>query len=186
MTLKDKIRETDGKFSASMIAVVVLGVMLLLGGDVFLGGKDEKKAQDETETVLEKKDYLSELEDKTKKILSQVTGAGKVDVMITLHSGSETVFAQENKKSTSETEENAPEGDSRGILSETEENSVVTINNGDGSTSPVVIKELTAEIAGIVIVAEGGDNIVVKDSLIRAAQALFNVPANKVEVFKMK
>lgn len=186
MKLKDKIRETDGKFSASMIAVVVLGVMLLLGGDMFFGVKEDKKTENDVEEVLEKNDYLSELETKTRKILSQVSGAGKVDIMITLNSGSETVFAQENKKSTSETEENAPEGDSRGIVSETEENSVVTIDNGDGSTSPVVIKELTAEIAGIVIVAEGGDNIIVKDSLIRAAQALFNVPANKVEVFKMK
>ena len=47
-------------------------------------------------------------------------------------------------------------------------------------------EEMTAEISGIVIVAEGGDNVLVKDSLIRAAQALFGVPANKVEVFKMK
>jgi len=45
---------------------------------------------------------------------------------------------------------------------------------------------MTAEISGIVIVAEGGDNVIVKDSLIRAAQALFGVSANKVEVFKMK
>ena len=59
------------------------------------------------------------------------------------------------------------------------------MNNGDGSSSPVIIKEMTAEISGIVIVAEGGDDIFVKNSLIRAAQALFGVPANKVEVFKM-
>ena len=109
-----------------------------------------------------------------------------MDVMITLKSGAETVYAEENKKSTSETEENASQGDSRGILSETEESTVMTISNGDGSTSPVIIKEMTADISGIVIVAEGGDSIIVKDSLIRAAQALFDVPANKVEVFKMK
>ena len=106
--------------------------------------------------------------------------------MITLSSEGESVYAQENKKSTSQTEESASQGDSRGIASETEESTVVTVNNGDGSTSPVVIKEMTAEISGIVIVAEGGDNVLVKDSLIRAAQALFGVPANKVEVFKMK
>lgn len=83
---------------------------------------------------------------------------------------------EKTKKAASQTEESAQQGDSRGIESKTEESTVVTVNNGDGSTSPVVIKEMTAEISGIVIVAEGGDNVLVKDSLIRAAQALFGVP----------
>lgn len=184
MTLKDRIRNENDKFPSGMAAVVIIGVILILAGDLFL---NSAKPEEETAVaVIQSQDYRSELENKTKKILSMVEGAGNVDVMITFNSGSETVFAQENKKSTSETEENASEGDSRGIVSETEENSIVTVNNSDGSTSPVIIKEMAAEIAGIVIVAEGGDSIVVKDSLIRAAQALFSVPANKVEVFKMK
>ena len=184
MTLKDRLRNENGKFPSNLAAAVIVGVILILAGDIFLN--DSKPKEKKEETVIQNQDYRSELENKTKKILSMVEGAGNVDVMITFNSGSETVFAQENKKSTSETEENASEGDRRGIVSETEENSIVTVNNSDGSTSPVIIKEMAAEIAGIVIVAEGGDSIIVKDSLIRAAQALFSVPANKVEVFKMK
>lgn len=184
MALKDRIRNGNDKLPSNLVAVVIIGVILILAGDMFLNVK--KPEAEKTEAVVKSYDYRTELENKTKEILSKVEGAGNVDVMITFNSGSETVFAQENKKSTSETEENASEGDRRGIVSETEENSIVTVNNSDGSTSPVIIKEMTAEIAGIVIVAEGGDSIVVKDSLIRAAQALFSVPANKVEVFKMK
>ena len=117
--------------------------------------------------------------------MSKVEGAGRVDVMITMSDSGEAVYAQENKINSSLTEESASQGDSRGIETRTEENTVLTVNNGDGSSSPVIIKEMTAEISGIVIVAEGGDDIFVKNSLIRAAQALFGVPANKVEVFKM-
>ncbi|MDD5944638.1 MAG: hypothetical protein PUD43_02810 [Clostridia bacterium] len=185
MTLKDAFKDRKGRLTGDILAAVVFGAVLILAGDM-LFDKGQKQETENTAEAAEPADYVSELEEKTEKLLSQVEGAGNVDVMITLKSGAETVYAEENKKSTSETEENASQGDSRGILSETEESTVMTISNGDGSTSPVIIKEMTADISGIVIVAEGGDSIIVKDSLIRAAQALFDVPANKVEVFKMK
>ena len=51
---------------------------------------------------------------------------------------------------------------------------------------PIVVKENTPEIEGIVVVAQGGGNVLVKESISKAAQALFNVPAHKVEVLKME
>ena len=187
MKIKEVFKYRNGKLFGDIAIAIFFGIMLILAGDMVFGKKDNARPPAETvQTDLSEGDYISRLEEKTKGLLSQVEGAGNVDVMITLSSEGESVYAQENKKSTSQTEESASQGDSRGIASETEESTVVTVNNGDGSTSPVVIKEMTAEISGIVIVAEGGDNVLVKDSLIRAAQALFGVPANKVEVFKMK
>ena len=187
MTLKEVFKDRKGKLFGDILIAVLFGAMLILAGDMVFDKKDDSAAKAQTlQNNSTGSDYISQLEQKTEDLLSQVEGAGSVDVMITLSSGGEAVYAQENKKSTSETEESASQGDSRGIVSQTEENTVVTVNNSDGSTSPVVIKEMTAEISGIVIVAEGGDNVIVKDSLIRAAQALFGVSANKVEVFKMK
>ncbi len=183
MTLKNAFKDRKGKLAGDLVIALLFGAMLILAGDMLFRGEETESIVPEAAAEV---DYISSLEAKTKAILEQVDGAGNVDVMITLSTEGESVYAQEIKKSTSETEESASQGDSRGILSETEENTVVTVNNGDGSTSPVVIKEMTAEVSGIVIVAEGGDNIIVKDALIRAAQALFGVEANKVEVFKMK
>lgn len=184
MKLKELLKSGNGKAMGNIIIAVLFGIMLIVAGDMLFTKPAAEPEKTEDESIAGD-DYISCLEEKTKNLLSQVEGAGNVDVMITLNSGGESVFAQENKKSTSETEESASQGDSRGIVSETEESTIVTVNNGDGSTSPVVIKEKTAEISGIVIVAEGGDDVIVKDSLIRAAQALFGVSANKVEVFKM-
>ena len=183
MKINDMLKERKGKLIGDIAIAVFFGVMLILAGDMVFGGGENAETENETvKNNVSDNDYLSKLEEKTKGLLSQVDGAGNVDVMITLNSEGESVYARENKKSASQTEESAQQGDSRGIESKTEESTVVTVNNGDGSTSPVVIKE----ISGIVIVAEGGDNVLVKDSLIRAAQALFGVPANKVEVFKMR
>ena len=179
MKINDMLKERKGKLIGDIAIAVFFGVMLILAGDMVFGGGENAETENETvKNNVSDNDYLSKLEEKTKGLLSQVDGAGNVDVMITLNSEGESVYARENKKSASQTEESAQQGDSRGIESKTEESTVVTVNNGDGSTSPVVIKEMTAEISGIVIVAEGGDNVLVKDSLIRAAQALFGVPAN--------
>ncbi|MEA4972271.1 hypothetical protein SDC9_106523 [bioreactor metagenome] len=187
MEIKDLFKKRKGKFFNDVIIAVAFGAMLIIAGEVFFSG--DKKPDDTAivqEEAVDESDSANSLESKTESLLSQVEGAGRVRVMITLDSDGESVYAEEKKTSNSQTDEKASEGDNREIASETEEKSVVMVNNGDGSTSPVIIKETAAKIAGIVIVAEGGDNILVKDSLIRAAQALFDVPANKVAVFKMK
>lgn len=186
MELKKLLADKKGNLMKSVLTAVLFGVLLILAGDMLTGSGTKADKEEAVEQPSEASNsYISSLEDKTEALLSKVSGAGNVEVMITLNDSGESVYAQENKKSSSQTDESASQGDMRGINSETEENTVVTVNNGDGSTSPVVIKEMTAEISGIVIVAEGGDDVIVKDALIRAAQALFDVPANKVEVFKM-
>ena len=48
-----------------------------------------------------------------------------------------------------------------------------------------MVKEKTPEIEGIVVVAQGGGDANVKNSISKAAQALFDIPAHKVEVLKM-
>ena len=176
MKLKDMFGGDSKKMFANIGAAVAFGIVLIMAGGLF------NKNDSEMQTY----DYTSDIESKTEELLSMVDGAGRVQVMITFASEGETVYAEEKKKSTSQMDENAEIGDNRKTDSQTEENTIVMSNNGDGSTSPVVIKENSAEAAGIVIIAEGGDDVVVKDSLIRAAQALFDVPANKIAVFKMK
>lgn len=185
MDIKNKLAGKKGDMMKNILAAVLFGVLLILAGNIFTGNDKEPEKTETSHQTAEDTGYNTELEAKTEDILSRVSGAGAVKVMITMSDSGESVYAQENKKSSSQTDESASQGDMRGIASETEENTVVTVNNGDGSTSPVIIKEMTAEISGIVIVAEGGDDVIVKDALIRAAQALFDVPANKVEVFKM-
>ena len=52
------------------------------------------------------------------------------------------------------------------------------------SGKPVLIAEKFPEIQGVVIVAEGAGNAAVKLEIIRAVQALLEVPNEKIEVFK--
>ena len=49
---------------------------------------------------------------------------------------------------------------------------------------PVVEKELTPEVAGIVISADGGGNASVRAEISEAMEALFGLPAHKIKVLK--
>jgi len=169
------LRKDNKKLQKDMLAVLAMGVLLIVLGNTFLDGTGSTKNIDipMSDTHKEQKENYGEMEERLEEIFSAVEGAGKVKVMVTLKSGSEVTIAKEEKRKES----------SEAIEVETK---VVLLSQGSSNQKPLILKENYPEIEGIVIVAEGGDDIFVKDALNRGAQALLNVPAHKVEIFKMK
>ena len=106
--------------------------------------------------------------------------------MITYKSGAEKVFATETKNSEENNEESDREGKNKVSKSISSEVKMAYSSETVSGGKPIVVKENTPEIEGIVVVAQGGGNVLVKESISKAAQALFNVPAHKVEVLKME
>lgn len=128
--------------------------------------------------------YEEQLEQRLEEILSQVEGAGTVQVMVTLKDGGEKVL-QEN---TSRTEKQVEETDSSGGVRSQTENSYdsdTLLSGGSGSSgSPYVIQEMTPEVEGILVLAEGADSATVQSQIAEAVQALFPVEAHKIRVLK--
>ena len=50
--------------------------------------------------------------------------------------------------------------------------------------SPYISKEMTPEIEGVLVIAEGGENAVVIQNITEAIQALFGVEAHKIKIMK--
>lgn len=126
--------------------------------------------------------YEKDLEIRLENLLSQVSGVGKVKVMITLSYGKEIVIAQDINSSLSTTKEIDKSGISKEICDKKSESKKIII---DGKT-PLILKEIEPKIEGIIIIAEGGDNIYIKSELIKSAQTILNVDAHKIQVMKMK
>lgn len=190
--LKKFLKGDSKKLKADLFLIFALGIVLLIMSNSIFKNKsaEPKKTEIMAESTSSNDDYESatakDLEKRLKKILLNVAEAGEIEVMITTSYSSELVVAKDTKKEETNTEETATQGDKRNILSSNTESNVVLVENSDGSKKPLVLKELEPKIEGVVIVAQGGDNAIVKDQLSRAAQALLNVPAHKVEVLKMK
>ncbi|MFQ7310415.1 MAG: stage III sporulation protein AG [Sellimonas sp.] len=117
--------------------------------------------------------YAATVERKLTSMLSDIEGAGKVKVMITLSSSSEKVV-----------EKDVETGKEEGRTT-TREETVYSDDSGQGQV-PYVTKELSPDIEGVVVIAEGGEKPVVVQNITEAVQALFGVESHKIKVVKMK
>jgi stage III sporulation protein AG len=123
-------------------------------------------------------------EAKLKEALSKIDGAGKVEVMITYKSGPEIVPAFSTDTQKSQTTDTGTDTD-RKTETENEQTDVVTVEKG-GDANALILKEKAPEVKGVIVIAEGAGNIVVKLNLLKAVQTLLAVSPEQIEVFEMK
>lgn len=176
-----------------IFAAGILIILLSFPGIFQSSQKAKDNAQDNSQVVqnhtnttsYESNTYIAEMEKKLKSILSKVSGIGKVEVMLTLKASQEQVPLKDNPSTQESVNEVDGEGGSRTNNSLTREESTVLVADENGNSVPYIIQELEPEVEGIVVIAEGGDNVKIIMDIIEAAQVLFNVPAHKVKVMKM-
>ncbi|MBC7960790.1 MAG: hypothetical protein H7X94_13105 [Vallitaleaceae bacterium] len=129
--------------------------------------------------------YSDVIKEQLEKELTKIEGVGKVDVMLTMKTKGEMVLGKDTPTTSSTSTEVDHEGGSRESKDNDLGQSTVIIRNGDGSEQAIVVKEYLPEVSGILIIAEGGDDPIVKNDLINAAKVLLDLPAHKIEVMKM-
>ena len=183
---------TGKKIALYLAVVVVAGAALMLGArmipdaaSVTVGLFDDERPMDITATDLPA-DFLQEraLEERLEEIFSLVDGAGKVRVLVSPMGGREMVFATDTNVSRSDVDEQDAQGGTREQRQYQHQESTVTIGSG-AHERPLVLREIMPRVEGIVIIAEGGDDVHVRDALTRAAQTVLGLGAHRVQVLKM-
>lgn len=129
-------------------------------------GKAEKPAAQELSSE-------ETLEERLQTTLSAIEGAGRVTVLISYASEEEIVPALSVSVQQSE----------GGTQSRSEQ--PVTVGGGS-EEQPMVLTRRAAVARGALIVAEGAADVSVRMNLQRAAQAVLDLPAAKIEVFSME
>lgn len=131
--------------------------------------------------------YIVEyLEKKLEDILSAMQGVGRVKVMVTLSSGGEKVIAKDIPLERNNIIENDSGGGNRSTNEMYSKEETVYSTTADGEKIPYVIKENSAVVEGVSVVAEGGENILVQKNISEVIQALFGIEEHKIKVVKMK
>ncbi len=110
-------------------------------------------------------------------ILSQVEGAGQVRVSISLDSDGLKSYAGNTKKDVRETIEQDRSGGERQIREENQ-SSEIAVSGG----SALLIEEKAPRITGVLVVAEGADNSLVKEELNEAVAVLLNLSPHQIRV----
>lgn len=151
--------------------VLLAGVLLLLlpsfGGGT--GSMSSSTLQQEGGADFD----LDALERKLSATLSQVEGAGQVQVVLTVKAGPRSILAQD--VTTSEGE---------GMVEKSA--STVVANKGSSGQEAVLLQEVYPVFQGALVVCPGGDDPTIRLNMVEAMSALTGLGADKISICKGK
>lgn len=135
-------------------------------------------------TQAEEQDYARYLERRLEETLSQLDGAGNVRVMVTLQSSAQKIVEKDTQGERDAITEEDSQGGRRTSENTSHQETTVYEGMGEKSQEPYVSKELTPRVEGVVVLAEGGENALVKRNITEAIQALFGIDTHKIRIMK--
>lgn len=188
MDLKNLFKNNPlGKWDKTQWTILILAGILLMV--IAIPTEDSKKqavqtVQSEEKMTGREEGYVEGLERRLKNRLSQIEGAGRVEVMITLEDYGESVVEKDVEKNTSQRIQEG--GENEKSTEKTEEVRQETVYQElDRGKEPFVGTERTPKIAGVLVVAQGADATAVKQNISEAVMALFQIDVNRIKVVKM-
>lgn len=162
--LKNKLCDPKtGKLKTGVIvAIGMIGIALIFLSSLDLGKTRAPEETAKPETTASAEAFREQQESRLTNILSKISGAGKVDVMISVEGSTEYVYLQkyENKSDTAQGEQSV---DYR--------SEPVVIKDG----SPVISKVVSPKVTGVLIVADGAGSAAIDEKLINAAAAALGI-----------
>ena len=141
------------------LALALALVVMLL---VFVGPNIQ---QNLSQNTLSSQSYIAQMENKLITVLGNIEGCGKVSVAISYASDGQKVYAYENSTK--------QDGDT--IL---QSSSLITIKG-----EPLIVQTLTPRILGVVVVADGASNPLVRYKIKQAVVTLLDIDISCVQVF---
>ena len=167
MDFKNIVKKINFSNNGYLIIIILVGVLFML----FPSNNEKKdKATDINKEVVTI-NYKEELEN----ILSHISGVGDVRVMVTYSSTFEKSIAYEKNSNKNEKKD----GDNT-VINEISSQTNVVLSSGE----PFIVKEVYPEIKGVLVVAEGADDVLVKQNIINAVTTALNIAPHKVCVVK--
>ncbi|MBR1749672.1 MAG: stage III sporulation protein AG [Ruminococcus sp.] len=174
--LSDIIKRADRK--KLIVFLGFAGMFLILLSELIPESSDNRSVVENIPSAdLNDSDmYKSQLENELKGILSNISGVGDTQIMLTLDGTTEYIYAEEleTDKDTSDT---SKKENSR---------SKIVITEKGGEKNALIKKIKKPQVMGVLIACSGGDDIHIKEQVIGAVSAVLGIPAGKVCVLKLK
>lgn len=152
------------KKNRCVLLVLLCGLVLLCWPQ----GKRQTKQDIPRQT-----EQTESLEQRLEKILSQVSGAGTVRVLLTQAESGETIYQTDDTESTQE--------NGSSLRRET-----VLVTDGSRQQAGLVRQTQAPVYRGAVVVCQGGDTAPVRLAIVEAVAGVTGLPSNRITVLKMK
>lgn len=186
------------KKTGYLITIALIGLFLLVIGNLFTGKKDdenmnqpevspkesvetsknEKKEDETTSDISElEKSYEEDLTD----MLENIDNVSNPEIMVNLDSTKVKVYEEDLITEQQTTDETDTQGGMRKLEDQSEETETVTIRQGDEET-PILVKTKKPEVRGVFVVANGVEDIEVEKWVIESVSRVLDVPTHQVSV----
>lgn len=158
-----KVKHIQIYFAVGLAVVVGLIYFAFAGG-----GSDKKQSTDVDKTyqnISSSSEYTAYMENKLENVITSVKGVGETKVVLTLEKGFEYVYLTEEETKTT----------SNGTTVTT-----ISIVMVDGQ--PVVKEEIYPVVKGILVIAEGAEDIGVRMNILSLIQTVIEVDNSKINI----
>ena len=171
-----KIRDIFKRIKSSsnrvkLITVLgVLGMALILVSELLPKSsavKTEEPTGNNTPTASE---YAEKIESRLEKLLSEIKGVGKAELILSVEGSEEYVYAEETETA-SERKDNES--------SEKYKNKLF-VTDHSGSKDALVKRVINPQFNGALVICEGGGDALVKERVIKAVSAALDLPTSKI------
>jgi len=125
------------------------------------------------------------MENRTKEILEKIVGVGTVDIMVTVDSTEEIVVQKNLNDSQQLSDETDASGGKRHTTQYTRDGEIVTYSQS-GDETPIITKRIKPQVRGVLVVAKGAENKVVRGLIEQAVEKGLNVPSYRISVVPRK
>ena len=182
----------------------LVGILLMVLNSVFSEPPEPEQAQttiptfqtndeDEEVEVFKKesgqsntmKDYEDSYENQLRENLEQIVGLNEVSVMINLADTEKQIYEKNTSSKNQQTSETDREGGTREVTDQTIDEQTVIVRSGD-TEGPLLIQTEKPTIKGVLVVAEGVENVQVKAWVVEAVSRVLDVPAHRISVMPKK
>lgn len=182
-----KIWENITKPENRVKLILMIGfaaIFVIFASDYFVAGNTEQTSADVSVYSTNYDDYAAKLEARLTELISSVEGAGEAKVMVTLECGTEYVYASQQKTTSALSEDSDSSGKISRDEKQTGEENVILID-GDNGEEPLILKEMTPTVAGVVVVCSGADDANVKQRIVDVVTTALGTSSNRVCVTLM-
>jgi len=187
-----------------VLALLVLGIGWMVAGNLFSNSNQKTNdmlqpvAKETTANVSQQEqsveafnqnkkssnniiEYEKKYEQQLKDTLGNIAGVKDVTVVVNVDSTEKKVYQVNETTRSQTTEEIDKQGGKRNIEDQSQEQSLVIVNDGSKG-SPVLVQTEMPKIRGVLVVAKGAENLVIKHMIREAVTRLLDVPSFRVSV----
>lgn len=163
LKIYDRCKDLMKKYSAVLL-VLAVGIFLML-----LPEKNSKQIEPEQQVPK----IEATQEEKLEEILAEISGVGKVKVMLTEDYGAKTIYQTD--------EDHSVNNDTESLQSKT-----VIVTQSSREETGLIQSVISPVYRGAIVVCQGGDNPAIKLSVVQAVSNVTGIRSDRITVLKMK